>query len=606
MRRSRCGTACAAGVLAVAALASGGLGTALAQPTTTPNPVKTVPCTVRMGPGPDKETGCQLTKWDLADGRSMSFHACPNSEGMEEVQKRLAAGEKNPLPSGENRVLQGWNAEESSDPRWSAVTYDENGEVDGGLVRDIESTLLQAERGSGGQLLCVTNPGEIKMPGVDVALDPAKEKHEHKLDHVHGNGTHHHEDEWIEKAVHGRKLAKAYPACPRWSTLAMEVIVELDREFMLANGDNRATAMAKATRIMNLSKANYQSQIGIEMKLKYHIAKTSTGYGWPYVSTNHVDLIYELRERWESPPLVGDRRGIVHLLTEKNIDGSVIGVAFLDTACESLPGDFRGGTKEYGLSQVTQATLGCNVGLVMHEIGHNAGSDHIHAPAGPGVPGGVMHPVLTCSNTFRPAALFQIRSHMDNHVPSDGKQDGCWCQRFRYIFDRPWWVRRPYQYWGPFAPKDLIQDRASDQPTGQPIGPAGAVDPNGPGGPNQPSEPKPNPPIPDDGDIPDDANPGSIPGGNLGDIVGQPGDLTDCSRFRVRRACNRKSQGACLWVGKTRRLAPGGGQCVPSPQSPLAGAGASSGARCSNLRRRQCRRAPNCRFDRRTRSCVPN
>ena len=44
---------------------------------------------------------------------------------------------------------------------------------------------------------------------------------------------------------------------------------------------------------------------------------------------------------------------------------------------------------------------------------------------------------------------------------------------------RPWWVRRPYQYWGPFAPKDLIQDRASDQPTGQPIGPAGAADLDG-------------------------------------------------------------------------------------------------------------------------------
>merc|ERR1712224_887875 len=117
-----------------------------------------------------------------------------------------------------------------------------------------------------------------------------------EIDHIHGDGhPHRHgDDEWIEKAVNGRKLAKAYDECPKWSTLAVHLIVELDREF-------------------------------------------------------------------------------VNLLTGKNIDGSVIGMAYMDVMCESIPGDAWNGKYEYGVSKATHPFLGCNVGLVMQELGHNAG-----------------------------------------------------------------------------------------------------------------------------------------------------------------------------------------------------------------------------------------
>ena len=168
MRRARLSAA-----LAAAAVACAGLSGALAQKM--PNAVE---CDVRIVPGPDSdESGCHLTEWSLPDGRGMAFHACPNRAGMEGVQKRLAAGEdkRTVLPDGNDRVLMGWSVEdESGDPWWAAVTFDERGNVNGGLLRDTKRTLFQVESSRSGQLLCVPNPDEIKLPGIDIHVEPGK------------------------------------------------------------------------------------------------------------------------------------------------------------------------------------------------------------------------------------------------------------------------------------------------------------------------------------------------------------------------------------------------------------------------------------------------
>merc|ERR1719321_760789 len=166
---------------------------------------------------------------------------------MEDVQKRLAAGEKNPLPTGDDRVLQGWSPEDS------------------------------------------------KLPGVDIAVKPGPKG---GIDHTHGDGhphrhgdghPHRHgDDEWIEKAVNGRKLAKAYDECPKWSTLAVHLIVELDREFVDLNG-GLLPARAAAADIMNLAAANYESQIGVEFKLEYYVKRCKglvCAPGHQYTNTN--------------------------------------------------------------------------------------------------------------------------------------------------------------------------------------------------------------------------------------------------------------------------------------------------------------------------------
>ncbi len=615
MRRARLTAA-----LAAAAVACAGLSGAMAQKL--PNAGR---CDVRIVPGPDSdESGCHLTEWSLPDGSGMAFHACPNRAGMEGVQKRLAAGEdkRTVLPDGNDRVLMGWSVEESSDPRWAAVTFDEKGNVNGGMLRDTKRTLFQVERSRSGQLLCVPNPDEIKLPGIDVHVEPGKDATEHHP-HDHDGPDHFHDDhdgEWIEKAHHGRKLAKAYPTCPRWSTLAMEVIVELDREFVQTNG-GLANAQPAAANIMNLVAANYQSQIGIEMKLKYYTAKTSDGPGWLYTNSDAYALLEEFRNRWETGALAAERRGIVHLLTGKNINSSIIGIAYVDVACDSIAGDAWNGEYEYGISQVTQASLGCNVGLVMHEIGHNAGSNHVS--------GAVMNPWLTCSNTFSASAISQIENHMNNHVPGDGKADGCWCERFL-----PWWWKYPWKWFGPYIPKGGLPEIPLPEPGPKEPFPEEKPFPEKPGlpGPKDIPGDAPGQPGAKDDEVPPTLPPGEVPPtlppGEVPPTLppNDPPSESKCSRFRRKKACKRKGRGQCEWVGKNRKLGIGG--CVPSSETGLdegpdgpAGKGddlpipipipipeldaPNMWQLCHNLRRRQCRRSRDCRWDRRRRTCVP-
>merc|ERR1719217_2016783 len=566
-RRSRPAASGRGRAAAACALAGAGLGGARAE---------RVECKVRIDPSPEQDgTGCQRATWDV-QGRTMGFHACPNKRGMEDVQKRLAAGEKNPLPTGDDRVLQGWSPEDSGPPQWSAVTFDDRGGVTGGIVRDAKRTLLQVERTKGGQMVCELNPEDLKLPGVDIAVKPGPKG---EIDHTHGDGhPHRHgDDEWIEKAVNGRKLAKAYDECPKWSTLAVHLIVELDREFVNLHGGYFPARVAAAD-IMNLAAANYEAQIGVEFKLEYYVKRCKglvCAPGHQYTNTNANALLDEFRARWESGSLASKRRGAVHLITGKNIDGSVIGIAYVDVMCDSITGDAWNGEYEYGISQATQSSLGCNVGLVMHELGHNAGSNHVS--------GAVMNPSLTCSNTFSASAISQIEDHMDGHVPNDGTPDGCWCEGMFIIRDLPWWWPFPWAYWGPFKPADLPAVPGPKEPLPLPKEPIGPIDPRGP----RPTIPPPQ------GKGPDVA----------GEVV--------CQSVMRRRRCNKAP--GCEWEGP--RKAKKGGRCVASsgapdvvPETPGLPGKPDKPAdvdMCSNLRPRQCRRARQCRFDRPSRTCVP-
>merc|ERR1719146_305363 len=459
------------------------------------------------------------------------------------------------------------------------------------MLRDTKRTLFQVESSRSGQLLCVPNPDEIKLPGIDVHVEPGKDATQQRP-HDHDGPDHFHDDddgEWIEKAHHGRKLAKAYPTCPRWSTLAMQVIVELDREYVDFHG-NALVALFNAANTMNLVAANYVSQIGIEMKLSYHIESNSDGsWGWQYANTNPLALLQEFRNRWETTTsLKNKRRGIVHLLTDKDLDGSVIGIAYVDVACDSIAGDKYNGEYEYGISQAPQHTTGCDVGLIMHEIGHNAGSNHVS--------GAVMNPSLTCSNTFSASAISQIENHMDGHVPNDGTPDGCWCKGPLIIRDLPWWWRYPWKWFGPFVPKDVPKvPLPGPDPLPEPF-------PEPIPGPIPGPIPEPIPePIPGPSDVPSETTP---PPDDIPPVPEHPGRApsgeSSCSNAFKFRQCKRLiRQQLCQWEGRRRN-----GRCIAATNSPAA-TGFGSDA-CASLRKRRCRKAPGCDFDRRSRQCQPS
>ena len=206
-------------------------------------------------------------------------------------------------------------------------------------------------------------------------------------------------------------------------------------------------------------------------------------------------------------------------------------------------------------------SLGCNVGLVMHELGHNAGSNHVS--------GAVMNPSLTCSNTFSASAISQIEDHMDGHVPNDGTPDGCWCEGMFIIRDLPWWWPFPWAYWGPFKPADLPAVPGPKEPLPLPKEPIGPIDPRGP---------RPIPPLPK---------------GKGTDEAGEDA----CRGVMRRRRCNKAA--GCEWEGP--RKAKKGGRCVAS--SGASGV-AESASQCSGLKKRRCKKTAGCDFDRDFMQCV--
>lgn len=148
-----------------------------------------------------------------------------------------------------------------------------------------------------------------------------------------------------------------------------EIACDADVEFFNKNGSSVTATELDIESVINVVEAVYEASVGITYSLGTVIVRTAQPD--PYTSSNPSTLLNQFRAEWNANQ-TGVQRDIAHLFTGRDIDNSVIGIAWLTVICN--------GSLGYGLSQsrYTQAITN-RAALTAHELGHNWSANHCDA-----------------------------------------------------------------------------------------------------------------------------------------------------------------------------------------------------------------------------------
>jgi hypothetical protein len=161
-----------------------------------------------------------------------------------------------------------------------------------------------------------------------------------------------------------------------------QLAADADYEFYLRYGSTTAVS-DRIQLVINSMNQQYERDVDITHEVGTILVRTSANQ--PYTSTDSGALLNQFRNHWENNQgsIVRD---VAELFTGKNLNGSVIGIAWLGGICNS-----------YGYNVVQSdfsSTMACSTDLSAHELGHNWNADHC------GCPRKTMNPSITCENEF--------------------------------------------------------------------------------------------------------------------------------------------------------------------------------------------------------------
>ncbi|HWB19206.1 MAG TPA: M12 family metallo-peptidase, partial [Phycisphaerales bacterium] len=148
-----------------------------------------------------------------------------------------------------------------------------------------------------------------------------------------------------------------------------DIAIEVDNEYYQLDGSDPNQTMDDIETILNDVNFIYEQDCGITHSLVEVYIRTSEPD--PYTATDPGALLDQFQNEWNAN-FTDLNRDIAHLFTGKEIDGNVIGIAYLPGVCTD--------TNAYGLSQSKFTdNLGYRVALTAHELGHNWGAPHCDA-----------------------------------------------------------------------------------------------------------------------------------------------------------------------------------------------------------------------------------
>jgi len=174
------------------------------------------------------------------------------------------------------------------------------------------------------------------------------------------------------------------------ATQQVNLSIVADTQYV-ATSPNGAEAQVLSQ--MNIVDGIFSEQVGVQFGITEIQVLSNNG---PLTSTNSSTLLNQYRG------FVGNNNpGLSHLFTGRNVDGNVIGIAFISAICTS---------NGVGVTQAGgRGTLGALTAA--HEFGHNFGSPHDNqaGSACAATPGNfLMNPSINGSNQFSQCSLEQI------------------------------------------------------------------------------------------------------------------------------------------------------------------------------------------------------
>jgi len=140
--------------------------------------------------------------------------------------------------------------------------------------------------------------------------------------------------------------------------------VDTDHEFFANGAGTVAGTAANIDAITASVNLVFARDVQIEHELGDVIVRPSEPD--PYTTFDDGGLLGEFRDHWRGP-LAGLSRDIAHMITGKEIDGNVVGLAYVGVICNFDYG--------YAWTQDTSG-LGNAVGIMTHELGHSWSSPH--------------------------------------------------------------------------------------------------------------------------------------------------------------------------------------------------------------------------------------
>jgi hypothetical protein len=190
------------------------------------------------------------------------------------------------------------------------------------------------------------------------------------------------------------------------TTLSRVVTIstDADPEWYRKYGEQSNAVIAS---ILNTAEAVYNQQLGLRFRIvKQHVYSDTS----PYVSSDPGLLLSAFTQNQDNPVNLGNGADtfsadvdLKHLFTGKDIDGSVIGIAYIGVVCAVPP-------LSYGITQSYMEVA--DPGIFAHEVGHNFGAGHDSSTRD-----GLMYPAISIppAQKFSDFSMGEIQTHISKY-----------------------------------------------------------------------------------------------------------------------------------------------------------------------------------------------